>query len=69
MTKPKDMLERICATLPTEARALRAMSKASGISYDTLSRIAWLAPQGKYDPGYSKVKELYSFLFVRGQKR
>ncbi len=69
MKKPMDMLERVCAALPKSATELRFLAAQVDISYDTLSRIAWLAPQGKYDPGYSKVKELYSFLFVRGQRK
>ena len=63
----KDLLDRIVETLaPLHGSELRKIAAASGVSYDTVARIAGLSPD-RYDPGYSKVKLLSEFLFKKCQ--
>ena len=57
--KSKDPLESVVAELQVRAGSLRRLARDSGISYDTILRIK----NGENDPGYSRVKELYDYLF------
>lgn len=59
-----DQLERLTATLSAMSNTeLRDLARRSKISYDTIQRMAFLAPSGAYDPGYSKVRALTKFMF------
>ena len=59
----KDLLDRVVEKLyPMSTLELRIIAMHSEVSYDTVTRIAWLSPD-RYDPGYSKVRKLGAFLF------
>lgn len=60
MEKPIDLLPRVSAELGRRRGNLRQIAKDTGISYDTLARIR---DQADNSPSYSKVRDLYEYLF------
>lgn len=61
MPKQSDLLEAVVAELESRVGDLPKVAKESGVPYDTVLRIK----NRENDPGYSKVRALYTYLFGR----
>lgn len=61
MNKHSDPLAEVVAELERRIGDLPKVAKDCGLSYDTVLRIK----NRENDPGYSKVKALHDYLFLR----